>query len=141
MRQERHNNPVKRTRTSQPEKQHVHSYKSVKEAVAHTRAAWTKRKALVRQNTQFDALRDKTLVIPPAKFTGQYKDIERFLEDIQQYLDKTEVTLPKRQVLIALSRMQDDRWVDTMRNAMTTLYDNIPYVWDQFVQQFKKHFT
>ena len=37
--------------------------------------------------------------------------------------------------------MQDDRWVDTMRDATMALYDDIPYIWDQFVQRFKEHFT
>ena len=103
--------------------------------------AWTKQKALVRQNTRFDVLKDKILVIPPAKFTGQYEDIEWFLDEVQQYLDETEVMSPKWQVLIALSRMQDDQWVNTMRNVTTALYDDIPYVWDQFIQWFKAHFT
>ena len=70
------NKPTKRTSITQPEKKHVHSYKSIKEAVKHARAAWTKQKALVQQNTRFNILRDKTPVIPPAKFTGQYKNIE-----------------------------------------------------------------
>ena len=37
--------------------------------------------------------------------------------------------------------MHDDQWVDTMQNATTVLYDDIPYVWDQFVQRFKEQFT
>ena len=35
LRQDCHNNLVKRTHTSQPEKQRAHPYKSIKEAVAH----------------------------------------------------------------------------------------------------------
>ena len=70
---------------------------------------------------------------------GHYSDLKRFLEDMQNYLDETEVTSPKRQVLVMLSRMQDDNWVDTMRRTTTTLEEDIPYIWNHFVQQFKEH--
>ena len=58
---------------------------------------------------------------------------------MQNYLDETKVTSPKRQVLVTLSRMQDGEWVNTMRNTTTTLEEDIPYIWNHFVQRFKEH--
>ena len=58
---------------------------------------------------------------------------------MQNYLDETEVASPKRQVLIALSRMQDNKWVDAMRKVTTALEEDIPYIWNYFVQHFKEH--
>ena len=58
---------------------------------------------------------------------------------MQNYLDETEMTSPKRQVMITLSRMQDDDWVDTMRRVIATLEEDIPFIWNQFIRQLKEH--
>ena len=132
--------PAKSTTTPQAKASTIHPQKyNVREALRHVRAAWRTKGNNVRQNTRFDALRNKQPVIPPAKFMGHYSDLDRFLEDIQNYLDETEVTSPKRQVLITLSRMQDDDWVNTMRRVTTTLEEDIPFVWTQFIRHFKEH--
>ena len=35
--------------------------------------------------------------------------------------------------------MQDDEWVSTMRNTVMAIDNDIPYVWNHFVQWFKEH--
>ena len=132
-------NPVQPGQITQTKKSTIHPQKyAINEALRHVHAAWRSKGKQVRQNMRFDLLQDKQPVIPPAKFTGHYSDLERFLEDMQNYLDETEVTSPKQQVLIALSRMLTDEWVDIMRRTTKTLDDNIPYIWNHFVQQFKE---
>ena len=124
--------PPAKTSTIHPQKY------AIREALRHVRAAWRTKGANVRQNTRFDVLQSKQPVVPPAKFTGHYSDLDRFLEDIRNYLDDTEVTSPKRQVLIALSRIPTDEWVDTMARTIEALTDDIPYVWNHFEQRFKE---
>ena len=81
--------PPAKTSTIHPQKY------AVREALRHVRAAWRTKGAHVRQNTRFDALQSRQPVILPAKFTGHYSDLKRFLEDMRNYLDETEVTSPK----------------------------------------------
>ena len=139
LRHDRRASPAKSTTAPQVKQSTIHPQKyAVRDALRHVHVAWRTKGQNVRQNTRFDALQSKQPVIPPAKFTGHYVDLERFLEDIQNYLDETEVTSPKRQVLIALSRMSTDEWVDIMRRTTETLDDDIPYIWNHFVQQFKE---
>ena len=98
MRQDRAN-ITKRTTVSPAKTSTIHPQKyAVREALRHVRAAWRTKGANVRQNTRFDVLQNKQPVVPPAKFTGHYSDLDQFLEDIQNYLDETKVTSPKRQV-------------------------------------------
>ena len=75
------------------------------------------------------------------KFTGQYKDIEWFLEDMQQYLNNTEVISAKWQVLVTLSHMDTNDWVNHIHQTVTEIQDDVPYVWDHFIKMFKSHFT
>ena len=139
MRCDRRTNPIKSTTASPAKQSTIHPQKyAVREVLRHVRAAWRTKGNNIRQNTRFDALQNKQPVIPPAKFTGHYSDLERFLEDMRNYLDETEVTSPKRQVLITLSRMSMDEWVDIMRRTTETLDDDIPYIWNHFEQQFKE---
>ena len=105
------------------------------------RAAWRSKGKPIRQNTQFDALQDREPVILPAKFTGQYLDIEWFLNAMHNYLDDTEVKSPKRQVLVTLSRMDNNDWVNHTLQTVTDIQDDVPYVWEHFVKLFKSHFT
>ena len=35
--------------------------------------------------------------------------------------------------------MSTDEWVDIMRRTTETLDDDIPYIWNHFVQRFKEH--
>ena len=88
--------PAKRTTAPPAKTSIIHPQKyTVREALRHVRAAWRTKGDNIRQNTRFDALQSKQPVIPPAKFMGHYSDLDRFLEDIQNYLDDTEVTSPK----------------------------------------------
>ena len=55
----------------------IHPQKyAVREALRHVRAAWRTKGNNVRQITRFDALQSKQPVVPPAKFTGHYSDLE-----------------------------------------------------------------
>ena len=140
IRRDRHANPTKSTTASPAKQSTIHPQKyTVREVLRHVRAAWRTKGNHVQQNTRFNALQSKQPTIPPAKFMGYYSDLNRFLKDIQNYLDETEVTSLKRQVLITLSRMQDNDWVDTMRRVTTTLEEDIPFIWNHFIRQFKEH--
>ena len=89
-------NPAKNTTVPQAQKLTIHPQKyAINEALRHVRMAWRTKGKTSRQNTQFDTLQSKQPVIPPAKFTGHYSDLDQFLEDMQNYLDETEVTSPK----------------------------------------------
>ena len=96
MQRNRHTTPIKSTMAPQAKQLTIHPQKyAVREALRHVRVAWRTKGNNVRQNTRFDALQSKQPVIPPAKFTGHYSDLDQFLKDMQNYLDETEVTSPK----------------------------------------------
>ena len=89
-------NPVRINQNMQVKKSTIHPQKyAIRESLRHVRVAWRTQGQNIQQNTRFNALQSKQPVIPPAKFTGHHSDLKRFLEDMQNYLDKTEVTSPK----------------------------------------------
>ena len=133
---------VQGTWAIQQRKSTIHPQKyAINEALRHVHMAWQSKSKLIRQNTQFNVLQDKQAVIPPAKFTRQYDDIKRFLNDICNYLDNTKVKSTKWQVVIVLSRMNNNGWVNHICQTVEEIQDEIPYVWDHFVKLFKSHFT
>ena len=60
---------------------------------------------------------------------------------MHNYLDDTEVKSPKQQVLVALSRMDNNDWVNCIYQTVTEIQDDIPYIWEHFMKLFKSHFT
>ena len=56
---------------------------------------------------RFEALTVEPMpIIPPAKFVWSENDMPRFLGEITEYLEDTEVTSPMRKVMVTLSRME-----------------------------------
>ena len=83
MRRDRTTSTTKRTTAPQAKQSTICPQQyAVREALRHVRAAWKAQGNNTKQNTRFDALQSKQPVIPPAKFTGHYSDLDRFLEDI-----------------------------------------------------------
>ena len=69
----------------------------------------------------------------------------RFLGEITEYLEDTEVTSPMRKVMVALSRMEPQwtEWMDRMEHWLSSIGPecNIPKVWELFLEEFKKQVT
>ena len=66
----------------------------------------------------------------------------RFLGDVTEYFDDTNVTSPICKVMIALSRVapQEEKWIDDMQYWLSGLTPDcdVPEVWDLFLTEFRK---
>ena len=96
-----------------------------------------------QMNNRFKALQvEETPVISPAKFEWTEENIPRFLGEITEYFNDTNVTSPIHKVMIALSRIapQEEKWIDDMQYWLSGLTPDcdIPEVWDLFLTEFKK---
>jgi hypothetical protein len=87
----------------------------------------------------------------PFTFTRNRTQAEAFLAAIQTYLNLNfnvpGFNSPMKKVALTLSLMQGpdiELWVDSMGRMLEQLdlaIDNVPVLWDQFLNKFQEHFT